>query len=35
VHETVKVLLGQGELLRGRVLFIDAAACDVRVLVLG
>jgi molybdopterin/thiamine biosynthesis adenylyltransferase len=32
VHETAKILLGQGELLRGRVLFIDAAACEVRVL---
>jgi molybdopterin/thiamine biosynthesis adenylyltransferase len=35
VHETAKILLGQGELLRGRVLFIDAAACEVRVLAVG
>ncbi len=30
VHETVKILLGQGELLRGQLLFIDAAAGEVR-----
>ncbi len=35
VHETAKILLGQGELLRGRVLFIDAATCEVRVLDVG
>ena len=35
VHEAIKILLGQGELLRGRVLFMDAAACEVRVLAVG
>jgi molybdopterin-synthase adenylyltransferase len=35
VHEATKILLGQGELLRGRVLFMDAAACEVRFLEVG
>jgi molybdopterin/thiamine biosynthesis adenylyltransferase len=35
VHEVVKILLGRGELLRGRMLFVDAAAAEVRVLKLG
>lgn len=35
VHEVVKILLGKGELLRGRMLFIDAAAAEVRILQLG
>jgi molybdopterin/thiamine biosynthesis adenylyltransferase len=32
VHETVKILLGMGDLLQGRMLFIDASTADVRIL---
>jgi molybdopterin/thiamine biosynthesis adenylyltransferase len=32
VHETVKILLGRGEVLRGRMLFIDASISETRVL---
>ena len=32
VHETVKLLLGRGNLLRGRMLLMDASVGDVRVL---
>jgi molybdopterin/thiamine biosynthesis adenylyltransferase len=32
VHETIKILLGSGELLRGRMLLMDASVGDVRVL---
>lgn len=34
VHEVVKILLGKGELLRNRMLFVDAFSGDVRTLVL-
>jgi molybdopterin/thiamine biosynthesis adenylyltransferase len=34
VHETVKLLVGKGELLRGRMLLMDALGGDVRVLAL-
>ena len=34
VHEVVKVLTGQGELLRNRMLFVDALSGEVRTLVL-
>jgi len=33
VHETVKLLVGKGELLRGRMLLMDAYSNDARVLV--
>jgi molybdopterin/thiamine biosynthesis adenylyltransferase len=32
INETIKILLGTGELLRGRMLFIDAAVGDMRLL---
>jgi hypothetical protein len=32
VHETVKVLTGKGELLRNRLLLMDASVGDVRIL---
>jgi molybdopterin/thiamine biosynthesis adenylyltransferase len=32
VHETIKVLLNKGELIRNRMLFIDAAFCEMRIL---
>jgi len=35
VHETVKLLTGKGELLRGRLLFLDATVGQVRILDLG
>ncbi len=35
VHETIKILLGQGELLRGRMLFMDASIGDTSILKLG
>ena len=35
VHETVKLLTGKGELLRGRLLFLDATAGQIRVFDLG
>jgi len=35
VHETVKLLVGAGDLLRGRMLFIDAASGDARFLSTG
>ena len=35
VHETVKILLGKGDLIRGRMLFLDAAVGEVRALELG
>ena len=34
VHETVKLLVGKGELLRGRMLLMDAFSNDARVLAL-
>lgn len=35
VHETVKILLDRGDLIRGRMLFLDAAVGEVRALELG
>jgi molybdopterin/thiamine biosynthesis adenylyltransferase len=35
VHEVIKLVTGQGDLLRMRLLFMDAMSCDVRVLELG
>jgi molybdopterin/thiamine biosynthesis adenylyltransferase len=35
VHEVVKILIGKGELLRNRMLFVDALSGEVRTLVLG
>lgn len=32
VHETVKVLTGKGDILRNRMLLMDASVCDVRIL---
>ena len=31
VHETVKILTGRGELLRGRLLFLDAMSSEARI----
>jgi molybdopterin/thiamine biosynthesis adenylyltransferase len=35
VQETIKLLTGEGELLRGRVLFVDGLSAEVRILRLG
>jgi molybdopterin/thiamine biosynthesis adenylyltransferase len=35
VHEVIKLVTGQGDLLRMRLLFMDAVSCDVRILELG